>query len=199
MKKTLYPKTKRIGEQKIIITEKLDGSNIGFFKVNDELLIAQRNNIYFLNEIIGCNKDDLYGGLSEWLNKHSDELKASLYDNSGFFAEWISMGKLKYDFENRVQMFAKANINSDLEAYNIYYDRKLFIYPFKDQIIPSFISVVPKVKELKEVSIDVLNKEYDEYVKKVGRNVEGFIVIYNDESIKKYVRMKNGELENHEW
>lgn len=34
-KLTLYPKTERVKlNNKIVITEKLDGSNIGFFKVN---------------------------------------------------------------------------------------------------------------------------------------------------------------------
>ena len=34
-KLTLYPKTSRVKlDNKIVITEKLDGSNIGFFKVD---------------------------------------------------------------------------------------------------------------------------------------------------------------------
>lgn len=46
IKKTLYPKTRRVKlKSKVVITEKLDGSNIGFFKVNGELLIAQNNNV----------------------------------------------------------------------------------------------------------------------------------------------------------
>ena len=45
IKRTLYPKTKRVQyKNRVVITEKLDGSNIGFFKVNGELVIAQRNN-----------------------------------------------------------------------------------------------------------------------------------------------------------
>ncbi|HJJ14176.1 MAG TPA: RNA ligase family protein [Clostridiaceae bacterium] len=46
IKKTLYPKTKRIQyKNRVVITEKLDGSNIGFFKVNGDLIIAQNNNV----------------------------------------------------------------------------------------------------------------------------------------------------------
>jgi len=47
IKKSLYPKTKRLSKnsKKIVVTEKLDGSNIGFFKLNGELVIATRNNI----------------------------------------------------------------------------------------------------------------------------------------------------------
>lgn len=51
-KKMLYPKTKRVKfKNKVVITEKLDGSNIGFFKVNGELLIALRSNILRMSEI----------------------------------------------------------------------------------------------------------------------------------------------------
>ena len=63
IKKTLYPKTKRIQfKNRVVITEKLDGSCIGFFKVNGELLIAQRNNIFTINELEE-NKGMLYQGL----------------------------------------------------------------------------------------------------------------------------------------
>ena len=63
IKKTLYPKTKRVTfKNRVVITEKLDGSNIGFFKVNGKLLIAQRNNIISIDEIEE-NKGMLYQGL----------------------------------------------------------------------------------------------------------------------------------------
>lgn len=63
IKKTLYPKTKRVQfKNRVTITEKLDGSNIGFFKVNGKLLIAQRNNIFEIDELEE-NKGMLYKGL----------------------------------------------------------------------------------------------------------------------------------------
>lgn len=37
---------------------------------------------------------------------------------------------------------------------------------------------------------------YEKYCQKVGRNVEGFVINYNN-SIQKYVRMKNGKLAEH--
>lgn len=42
--KEIYPKTKRVSciGDKVYITEKLDGSNLVFFKKNEELYIAQR-------------------------------------------------------------------------------------------------------------------------------------------------------------
>lgn len=63
IRKTLYPKTKRVlFKNKVVVTEKLDGSNIGFFKVKGELLIAQRNNIFKMSEMEE-NKGMLYQGL----------------------------------------------------------------------------------------------------------------------------------------
>lgn len=40
---TLYPKTTRMGKEKSQLTEKLDGSNLGFFKLNNKVYVAQRN------------------------------------------------------------------------------------------------------------------------------------------------------------
>lgn len=39
----LYPKTTRMGKEKSQLTEKLDGSNLGFFKLNNKVYVAQRN------------------------------------------------------------------------------------------------------------------------------------------------------------
>ena len=51
IKKEIYPKTKRAScmGDKVELTEKLDGSNLVIFKKNDELYIAQRNNIFKIN------------------------------------------------------------------------------------------------------------------------------------------------------
>ena len=51
------------------LTEKLDGSNLVIFKKNDELYIAQRNNIFKINELEE-NKDKLYKGLLQWINNN---------------------------------------------------------------------------------------------------------------------------------
>ena len=49
----IYPKTPRIpiGGDKIYLTEKLDGSNLVFFKKEGQLYIAQRKNIFTLSEL----------------------------------------------------------------------------------------------------------------------------------------------------
>lgn len=196
IKKTLYPKTKRIlYKNKVTITEKLDGSNIGFFKLNGELLIAQRNNIFTINEI---DKNTAYKGLIGWLEEHGQDLEERLIEGSGFFGEWIGMGKLKYpELDKKVYMFAKANITDKLEIKNLYYEHELFNYPFENQEFPKYIGVVPIVHEMVKLpDIEALDYYYAIYKITVNRDVEGFIIAQNN-SINKYVRMKNGKLEQH--
>lgn len=203
MKQKSYPKTERFKPEPITITEKLDGSNIGFFKCNEKLVIAQRSNIFIYPD----EKDILsYKGLPEWLEVNYDELLNSLQEGSGFFGEWISMGKLKYeDFDKKIYMFAKANIKMDewdrYDVYNIYYNHDLFEYPFVNQTIPEFIGIVPVVKITDDIiDLNYLNSLYKSYaVEKAHRNVEGFVIIYNKNTIRKYVRMKSGKLEDHFW
>lgn len=197
IKKTLYPKTKRVlFKNKVVITEKLDGSNIGFFKVNGKLLIAQRNNIFEITELEE-NKDKLYRGLKGWLEENGKDLEEKLIEGSGFFGEWIGMGKIKYpDLDKKIYMFAKANYEKG-EIKNLFYDHELFIYPFENQEIPEYIGIVPVVEE-RESYPDVETLDYNYEIYKIGlnRNVEGFIIAQNN-NVNKYVRMKNGQLQDH--
>ena len=153
IKKCIYPKTERVKvEQSNVceVTEKLDGSNMCIFKKNDILHIAQRNNIFSIEELEEV-KEKLYSGLYAWLVEHKEVLEKELRNDSCICGEWLGMGKLKYDvgeFDKRYYMFAKANINDDLELYNIYYYHALFKYPFNSLEIPSFIGVVPVAYEL---------------------------------------------------
>ena len=199
IKKSIYPKTKRItnSNNEIIITEKLDGSNIGFFKLDVELLIATRNNIIKYSELETV-KNILYKDLYSWLIINGVYLKDSLNEGSGFFGEWLGMGKLKYnDLDKKVYIFAKANINKKFDTYNIFYDSTLFKHSFCTNFIPDFLGIVPPVEILSKFpTISDLDNLYEKYVKKVKRNVEGFVIEYKN-SIFKYVRMKNGKLETH--
>ena len=110
------------------------------------------------------------------------------------------MGKIKYTidkFDKRFYMFAKANIDGDFNLYNIHYSHDLFKYPFESLSLPSCIGVVPVAYDLPYIpDKDKLDILYERYCTKVGRNVEGFIVNVNN-SISKYVRMKNGKLTEH--
>lgn len=199
MEKSLYPKTKRFSTEnkKIVITEKLDGSNIGFFKLNDDLVIATRNNVFMLSELDQYSQI-VYKGMYGWLKEHGQFLIDNLHEQSGFFGEWMGMGKLSYpDLDKKVYMFAKANVDENLDVRNINYDLELFKYPFINQEMPEFIGVVPIVALTEEQpSIRDLDEMYYLYSSQQNRNVEGFI-INNHNNIVKYVRMKNGKIEDH--
>ena len=202
IKKCIYPKTERVKvEQSNVceVTEKLDGSNLCIFKKNDILHIAQRNNRFSIEEIEEV-KDKLYSGLYAWILEHKEVLEKELRNDSCICGEWLGMGKLKYDvgeFDKRYYMFAKANINDNFELFNIYYYHELFKYPFESLEIPTFIGVVPVAYELGIVpNKEKLDELYEKYCQKVNRNVEGFVVNYSNH-ITKYVRMKNGKLQEH--
>ncbi len=201
IKKEIYPKTKRVScvGDKVYITEKLDGSNLVFFKKHEELHIAQRKTIFKISELENV-KDILYKGLYQWLIDNKNTLEDELHENSAICGEWLGMGNLKYtvdEFDKRWYMFAKANIDDDYNLYNLNYDHNLFIYPFISQEIPNFIGIVPEVTELNVIPTkEHLDSLYEKYISKVNRNVEGFVVNYKN-NITKYVRMKNGKLQEH--
>jgi hypothetical protein len=201
IKKEIYPKTKRVScsGDKVYITEKLDGSNLVFFKKNDELYIAQRKTIININELEEV-KDKLYKGLYQWLLDNKDYLQEQLINDSAICGEWLGMGKLKYDvgeFDKKWYMFAKANIDDEYNLYNLIYEHELFIYPFANQEIPNFIGIVPEITELMGLPTkEFLDSIYETYTNGVKRDVEGFVVNYKN-IISKYVRMKNGKLEEH--
>ena len=201
IKKEIYPKTKRVSckGDKVYITEKLDGSNLVFFKKDDELYIAKSKNIFKISELEE-DKGILYKGLYQWLVDNKDVLINELHDNSAICGEWLGMGCLKYtidEFDKRWYMFAKANIDDEFNLYNLNYDHSLFIYPFISQEVPNFIGIVPEVVELNILPTkEHLDSIYEKYCNTVNRNVEGFVVNYKN-NITKYVRMKNGKLQEH--
>ena len=200
IKKKLYPKTQRLtNNTKYLVTEKLDGSNLSFFKLNDTLYIAQRNMIFTIDEIEEL-KQKMYLLLYEWLQKHANDLKNILNDGSVIIGEWIGMGQIKYGDSlgsNKFFMFAKANVNEKLEIYNLRYNHDVFIYPFKDQIIPEFISLVPVITEgVTYFTARDMNLLYDQITHNSNRKVEGFIVS-DGTTARKYVRYKNGKLTEH--
>lgn len=201
IKKEIYPKTKRVScsGDRVYLTEKLDGSNLVFFKKDDELYIAQRKNIFKIIELEDV-KDVLYKGLYQWLNDNKDVLIEEIHNDSAICGEWLGMGKIKYtidEFDKKWYMFAKANIDDEFNLYNLNYEHSLFVYPFVSQEIPKFIGVVPEVVELNVLPTkEHLDSIYEKYCAKVNRNVEGFVINYKN-IITKYVRMKNGKLQEH--
>lgn len=207
IKMTLYPKTTRYSENEkgFILTEKLDGSNLGIGKIGEQIYICQRNYVFTLEEIINGTKLE-YKGLRDWLVEHEQELKELIYDGSIMFGEWLGMGKISYlhldKFKNKFYVFAKGRIklNDDkLELSNLVYDLSLLHYVFTTQEFPEFISRVPLVDKLKDINIENLDIVYNNYIENENRKVEGF-VIYDIRSkvIKKYVRYnRNGQLVPH--
>lgn len=94
-------------------------------------------------------------------------------------------------------MFAKANLVENGEVKNLYYEHELFKYPFENQEFPEYVGIVPVVEECENVpNIEKLNCLYETYKTKTQRNVEGFIIAENN-NVNKYVRMKNGKLQDH--
>ena len=142
----------------------------------------------------------MYKGLYQWLVDNKDVLINELHNNSAICGEWLGMGCLKYtidEFDKKWYMFAKANIDDEFNLYNLNYDHSLFIYPFISQTVPNFIGIVPEVAELNVLPTkEHLDNIYEKYCNKVNRNVEGFVVNYKN-IITKYVRMKNGKLQEH--
>lgn len=201
IKKEIYPKTQRVsckGEE-VQITEKLDGSNLVIFKLNEKLYIAQRSTIIPI-DAIEEQKNALYKGLYQWLIDHKENLQQELYEGSAICGEWLGMGKLKYavdEFDKRYYMFAKARITPNFDLENIMYNHNSFIYPFESKQLPNYIGVVPVVKNIRNIpNKEQLDKIYERYTQKVNRNVEGFVVNYHN-IVTKYVRMKNGKLAEH--
>ena len=213
LKKTIYPKTTRLGKDTsgVLITEKLDGANLSFLKRHDddELYIAQRNIIFTLEELLSDDKvieQKLYKNLKPWLSEHGEDLKERLNNGSAICGEWLGMGG-KINYKERLDklfyMYAKANVKEDFGLYNIYYDHTLFNYPFVDQEFPTYIGRVPAIEALSEFpTVEKMDYLYKVYVKQLNnyhdteQRVEGFCIT-DGETIRKYVRLKNGKLTEH--
>lgn len=193
----LYPKTIRFSDTNriYVLTEKLDGSNLGIGRIGNQIYICLRNCIVTLDEVID-GIDLEYNGLKDWLLKYEHELKELIYDGSIMFGEWLGMGKISYlhldKFKNRFYIYSKGRIklNKDkLELSNLVYDLDLLHYVFTTQEFPNFISKVPYVTTIKDININRLDIIYDDYISKEGRKVEGFVIYDIDtKSIRKYVR-----------
>ncbi len=201
IKKEIYPKTKRVSclGDKVYITEKLDGSNLAIFKKDEKLYFAQRKNIFSIDELEEV-KGIVYKGLYQWIKDNSEYLQEHLLNNAALCGEWLGMDQIKYsvdEFDKRFYMFAKANIDEEFNLYNLRYNHELFNYPFDNQIIPSFVGIVPEVTELSVLpNKEHLDSIYQKYCERKERKVEGFVVNYKD-NISKYVRLKNGKLQEH--
>jgi len=199
VKCSLYPKTSRHGkiDTSVIVTEKIDGSNLGLFKFDGKLYIAQRNWVIPIDQLDAIT----YKGLRAWLEQYGEHLQDNLQEGACIFGEWVGMGKLKYPEDwPRFQQFAKCNVmhlDGLWQPKNLYYDRQLFKWSYVEQKQPEYITSVPLVATRDSIpTIDELDQHYDWYINTEGRDVEGFIVILNN-TVSKYVRYKNGKQTPH--
>lgn len=205
IEKDLYPKTKRIANI-CEITEKIDGGNIQFFKINGILYMATRNNVMSVadeKEFIQSTIEPTYTGVLEFLEKYEKWLTENIYEGSSIIGEWTRNERyIDLIEKSRFVMFAKGRVEyrqekQDFKMSNIVYNHDLLKYVFNDGKIPDFINLVPLVEtSSKYLTIEKLDELYDEYCKKVNRLVEGFVINYNGE-ITKYVRLKKGKMKPH--
>lgn len=197
IKKTIYPKTKRFS-QGYQITEKLDGSNLGIANINGLLHFFQRNLIFSINEINNVEESAIYKGLKDWIIENKDIL-SSIRNGKVIFGEWLGMGKLDYSMlDKKYYVFSFADIDYTYNISNIEYILDSLKYMFDGNEIPNIMDKVFEVWTIKNYDIDTddLDMLYQDYVKKVNRQVEGFIIydMYTN-FIRKYVRYNRlGEL-----
>ncbi|HQC54958.1 MAG TPA: RNA ligase family protein [Clostridia bacterium] len=199
--KSIYPKTVRIpieGDQ-VVITEKLDGSNLVIFKLNGKLYVAARNWIFDIENPEDFNEIS-YSGLQNWLKIYKSTLLDTLQEGVAICGEWLGMGTIKYSidkFDKRYYMFATANVDNDFNLSNLTYYEEYFALPFTNQEIPYFIGIRPEVTRTQVMpNKKFLDSLYEKYTSVEKRDVEGFIVIVAN-TIKKYVRLKGGKLIEH--
>ena len=146
IKVKLYPSTNRTGADtgEILVTEKLDGSNLGIGKKDGEIYLAFRNNVILArNYDKPGNKELVYNGLSQWLKDNLDSLEKDIVEGAWMYGEWIGMAHIKYPFNHTFNMFAKANLVGEFERLkNLNYNRELFKYVFTEQEIPEYVRLV---------------------------------------------------------
>lgn len=205
IKYSIYPKTPRVDiNMQYQITEKLDGATLGIGKYDGKVYIFLKNNILCEDEI-DTYKNILYKDLYSYIKENLDDLRCNLHDNTIVFGEWIGMGNIKYDNFNKYYLFAKAKIvnlkydTGEISLDYMNYEIDKLMYAFKYFLIPHYMNTVPVVGvgsyNIGKLTLDSL---YEEYVSKVGRQVEGF-VIYNEmfKQPMKYIRLKRGKLQEH--
>lgn len=219
LKRQIFGKTERLGSgtYEWILTEKLDGSNLCFFKRTDALFVCTRKRIMDFDTLCVCHgtmsvkdyramKDGLYKGLYDWLCEHGMNLCTQLDDGAAICGEWLGMGKIKYpDTFKPFNMFAKARVDSDsslsdLQLTRFNYDPDTFHFVFADDIVPDYIGTVPVIERISEVpTVAVLDRVYNEYTCSVNRTVEGIVITQAEVPDRrcKYVRMKAGKFGPH--
>ena len=201
----VYPKTKRISKTDFVwqITEKMDGSNLTFFKFDDDLYLATRNNVFNWTVEKPTSQDIQYKGLFGWVENYSKLLYEKLKNHEALFGEWLGMGKIKYeDYFPRFNLFAYGymhqNEDGKFEAGYINRDlNKIADFLVEHDLNRDFITV-PFVDYTDSLSPDLIDWYYNKYRDEQSREVEGFILTNLDSGeVRKYVRYKGGKMLEH--
>jgi len=205
---SMYPKTVRYEkfDWSCQITEKLDGSNIGFGMSNTKKFFVFFRNSWttldFKSEKITY---DGYPGLTEFVSVNADQL-SKICPGSVVFGEWISKQSKTHKTGEHVEhgfyMFAKCRIqygfdlgygfkNLSLESLN--YDVNNFMYAWGGEL-PGCIKTVPVVLNdipVFECTAERLDQIYQQLSKERPYTPEGLIIaINNKKDIVKFVKNK---------
>lgn len=186
IKKQMYPKTLRAGSEKYFVTEKLDGSNIGFAKVDGKLLIFTRRQILTTDEHME------YPGLRGFLDTYENELLDFLSEKSVIFGEWLGQGRIKYDIDksdlkNRFYMFAFANLHDDFLTGDKYRNFK-YVHEYYGDEQPEWLNYVPFLGDAENLTD--AKKLYNPISKLDGKSVSEGVVIVNGNTPLKMVMHK---------
>ncbi len=201
----VYPKTKRISKTDFVwqITEKMDGSNLTFFKFDDDLYLATRNNVFNWTGEKPTSQYIQYKGLFGWMENYSKLLYEKLNNHEALFGEWLGMGKIKYeDYFPQFNLFAYGymhqNKDGKFEARYINRDlNKITDFLVEHDLNRDFITV-PFVDYTDSLSPDLIDWYYNKYRDEKSREVEGFILTNLDSGeVRKYVRYKGGKMTEH--
>lgn len=203
-KEKYYPKTRRVkdDDKRYIITEKLDGSNIGLGVLDGELIVFQRSKAY--KYISGSAKD--IKGLEGWLSDNKNELISMLDEHQVVFGEWLGTGRIKYPTLNyKYYVFACGQfdrVDDDYEVYNLTNSNQAIEKHCGDFIGPDGnnigVSTCPLVAHAGVINVEMLDNLYVSYTDYVQRDVEGFVVYDKaTNTVEKYVRYKNGKKSKH--
>ena len=201
----VYPKTKRISKTDFVwqITEKMDGSNLTFFKFDDDLYLATRNNVFNWTDEKPTSQDIQYKGLFVWMENYSKLLYEKLNNHEALFGEWLGMGKIKYeDYFPQFNLFAYGYMhqNEDGKFEEGYINRdlnKITDFLVEHDLNRDFITV-PFVDYTDSLSPDLIDWYYNKYRDEKAHEVEGFILTNLDSGeVRKYVRYKDGKMSEH--
>ena len=144
--------------EKIVIQEKLDGSNTAIYNDNGKIRFFSRS-----QELLG---EDGLDGFKKWISKKEKEILENLPEGYVLYGEWLGQGKINYN------SLAKQGKIEPYYAFDLV--KEIINTPTEDE---DFTRVFATIKEMKEIAsriglktvpeLDVINfTNYEELKKK---------------------------------